>query len=404
MTYLKAVLAIMVGFATLLFDSPTNAQGSPPRLYTSRTFQVMTDLPPEKSKELMGKLETMMKLVSAYYGRPCRKPIRMYVVDNIANWPKEELDRFSPAGLSKIQEGAGITETRTTSIVGGPKIDADVIVYAVSSHGIAQHEAVHAYCGVTFGETGPVWYSEGMAEVGHYFRDGDKGVNALPEVIDYLKSQSPKPLMEVVNNPLETTGDSWQNYASRWVVCHLLGSNSNYAPRFKPLGLALLAGSDISFQDVYGTQIPEIEFEYKLFLQDMESGYRNDLCCWDWKAKYKNVVGNYQGTCKVEAGRGWQAARVNLKAGQTYQITATGEWTLGKGESPVTVAGAEDGRGALMGIIFQDYSLSEPFEIGGSETFTAPQDGKLYLRCGDSWGAIADNKGSVLVKIGLATP
>jgi len=394
--------AIAVAFVLLVSTSVAQAQSATPQVYTSKTFQMKTDLPPEKAQELLLKLETMMKLVSAYFGRPCRKPIKMYVVDKVSNWPPAEFAQFPEGGRERILAGAGLTITSTRSIVGGPKIDADVTVYAVAEHGVAQHEAVHAYCGVTFGETGPVWYAEGMAEVGQYFREGEKGVNTNPQVIDYLKSQSPKPLIEIVNNPLETTGDSWQNYAWRWVICHLLGSNTNYASRFKPLGLSLLAGNNTSFQDVYGNQIPEIEFEYRLFLKDMETGYRNDLCSWDWGAKFKNVAGKSQGSCKIDAAKGWQASRVNLKAGETYQITTTGEWSVGKDEPMLTPAGGADGRGELLGIIFHDYQLSEPFLIGDSRTFTVPQDGKLFLRCRDNWGAIADNKGSLQIKIGLA--
>jgi hypothetical protein len=37
--------------------------------------------------------------------------------------------------------------------------------------------------------------------------------------------------------------------------------------------------------------------------------------------------------------------------------------------------------------------------LGVDGTFTAPGDGKLYLRCQDAWNQLADNHGSVKVKI-----
>jgi hypothetical protein len=375
------------------------AQGNPPQLYRSPTFQVMTDLPPAQAKDLMERLETMIKLVAGYFGSPCRKPIRMYVVERFENWPAEELAKMDPSGVASIRNRGGLTITTTRSLRGGPKIDADCVVYAVADHGTPQHEAVHAYCGVTFGETGPVWYSEGMAEVGQYWREGDKGVHAADVVIAYLQSSQPKPLVEIVNNPIETTGDSWQNYAWRWALCHLLGFNENYSPRFKPLGLAFLAGANTSFNAVYGLQAQEIEFEYQLFLKDLAPGYRSDLCSWDWKTRFKALTGSAQAVSRIDAGHGWQASRGIVAAGTTYVVTANGEWTLAKEQEPVGAEGDASGHGRLVGIIFHDYQLSEPFDIGGSRTFVAPVDGQLFLRCRDDWGSLADNKGSISVRI-----
>jgi hypothetical protein len=385
-----------------LVDSELQAQrksvDSGPKLYRSKTFQVYTDLPEEQARELVDRLETMIRLVSGYYGRPCRKTIRMYVVDDFANWPAEDLAKLSPEGLDSIRGEGGLTATRVTAVRGGPKLDADSIVYASSKHGTPMHEAIHAYCGLTFGSTGPVWYSEGMAELGKYWRENDSSVNASPYVIEYLKSNPPKPLKEVINNPLERTGDSWQNYAWRWVICHLLSTNPNYKQRFKPLGIALMTSDTASFDKVYGTQFDEIEFEYRLFLKNLEPGYRCDLTSWDWKSRSRPLTGNARTQARIVAGQGWQPSRARVQAGTTYAVAAEGTWTLGEGTS-VSAAGDETGRGRLVGVIFADYTLGEPFEIGDAETFTAPGDGQLFLRCRDAWGRIAENEGTITVRI-----
>jgi len=39
-----------------------------------------------------------------------------------------------------------------------------------------------------FATTGPTWYSEGMAELGTYWREGDTSVNADPRILEYLAS------------------------------------------------------------------------------------------------------------------------------------------------------------------------------------------------------------------------
>lgn len=393
------MMAGMVGLGTA---DRVFAQKTGPQLYTSKHFQVMTDLPAMEAKELVNRLETMLKLVAGYFGSPLRKPIKMYVVKDFANWPASEIQKMEPDGVMSIRQRGGLTITTTRGIRGGPKLDADAIVYATADHGTPQHEAVHAYCGITFGETGPTWYSEGMAEVGQYWKENSKGVNAHQVVIDYLKSQEPKPLMDIINNPLERTGDSWQNYAWRWTVCHLLGANENYGPRFKPLGMALLNGGNVSFESVYGAQAREIEFEYRLFLKDMEQGYRNDLCSWDWKTPFKAIKAKPGSLAKINAKEGWQASRGIVESGVTYQVSTTGTWRLAKDGPDLTAAGDDAGQGRLLGIVFQDYTLSEPFEIGDARTFIAPTAGKLFLRCSESWGQLEDNYGAITVRINIA--
>jgi len=374
-----------------------------PQVYTSANFVVTTDLSPEAAEELLTRLETMIKLVSGYFGKKNPHPIKMYVAENIDAWPEEALSKLDPQGIVKIRRQEGVTlSVSLRSVATGRPVAADSIVYSFADPGVPQHEAVHAYCAQAFGTAGPVWYAEGMAEVGQYWREGDKSVNANPVVIDHLKKGEPKPIKEIVDNPLETTGDSWENYASRWALCHLLGFNENYTQRFKPLGLALLNEQrDASFWAVYGTQAKEIDFEYKLFLKDLESGYRVDLCSWDWKARGKPLKGTTLVKAQIRAERGWQPSRIRVESGTDYELTFKGDWKTAKDGEKVSVAGDADGKGKLLGILFQDYQLSEPFEIGETETWTANGDGDLFLRCQDGWGNLADNSGTVTVSFRL---
>jgi len=394
-----SILAMGVSARSVHAQGPRDETESGPKLYQSRNFQLFTDLPKEEAEELIKRLEVMLKHVSGYWGRPNRKSIRMFVVEDMKNWGPADLGKMDASGLSSIRAGGGLTITQTKSIVGGPTVDADAIVYAVSKHGTPQHEAVHAYCGINYGSTGPVWYSEGMAEVGKNWVEGEKGVTAKPYVLKFLKSGDPKPLRDIVDNPLETTGDSWQNYSWRWAVCHLLGFNKNYTSRFKPLGLGMMTKKRMNFDSAYGNQFDEIEFEYNLFIQDVEVGYRCDLCSWDWKTRFLPLTGSKRLTAKVKAGNGWQVSRALVEEGETYAIEADGAWKLSKDGESITAEGDDDGNGQLIGVIFSDYELSEPFALGGEETFTAPASGKLYVRCKDNWGEIADNKGTVTLKL-----
>ena len=367
--------------------------GEPP-LYRTRNFAVRTDIPAEEAEELLRRLEKMLVLISKYWGRPNSQSIDMYVVRDVSKWPAGLLD---DEGLQHIQAGGGVTlgQTQQNSLT-GQILASRAVVYAVADRGTPQHEAVHAYCMLNFGRTGPVWYAEGMAEMGQYWKDGDFAVHCHPEVLKYLKAEEPKPLTEITSLA-QVTGDSWQNYAWRWALCHLLANNTNYAPRFHPLGMALLNNQRSSFEDVYGPMAKEISFEYLQFLKNFDQGYRADLCSWDWKAKFNGVLTRPL-NAKIKAAGGWQPSRLFVKKDMSYTYSTKGEWSLAKDGEKVTAAGATDGKGRLEAVIFHDYELSEPIELGEDGRFTAPVEGKLYLRCRDAWGELADNSGEITVK------
>jgi len=369
------------------------------RDYASRNFVLHTDLDPDDAKELLTRLETMLVLVSRYFGKPNARPIEMNVVKELGNWPPDSID---PNALSSLETGGGITLSVTSFQRNGAGqrqvVGAKSVVWAVADRGTPQHEAVHAYCHQAFGRTGPTWYSEGMAELGQYWKEKEDGVAIHDGVLAYLKSQEPKDLTEIVAAG-QQTGDSWQNYSWRWALCHLLAANPNYAPRFKPLGLALLNDQQTSFEEVYGPMAQEINFEYHFFLKHMDQGFRADLCSWDWKAKYQRLKGTGSMQPKVESMRGWQPSRVMVKAGDRLSLTATGEWSLRKSGPKVTADGDENGVGRLEGILFEDYALSEPFELGSECEWEAPQDGNLLLRCREDWHQLSDNSGTITVRI-----
>ncbi len=367
-----------------------------PRDFRSKNFVIHTDLSDEDAQELLGRLENMVKLISTYWGRPCRQVIECYVVKDLANWPQGSIE---PEGLRSIRDGAGVT--RTTVRTNGVNFQAKSIVYAVADRGTPQHEAVHAYCGQTFGTTGPLWYSEGMAEMGQYWKENNSSVNCHPAVVEYIHNTEPKSLNAIVNAE-EVTGDSWENYAWRWALCHVLATNPNYAPRFRPLGIGMLTGQKVSFESVYGTMAKEISFEYLFFLQHFDLGYRADLCAWDWKAKFKPLLGAVPITSKIKAKGGWQPTLVTVKSGTQYDFMADGKWRTSKDSDEVSADGADDGRGKLVGVIFDPdgYVLGEPFDLGAFGDWTAPDDGQLFVRANQPWKEIDDeDSGTVTFKI-----
>ncbi|WP_339735934.1 hypothetical protein [uncultured Gimesia sp.] len=375
-----------------------------PADYRSKNFLIHTDLPPTEARDLLERLEKMLVIISTYWGSPNRRVIECYVVKDLVNWPPRSLH---PTGLRSVAGGGGVTMSQTT-YRGRQIVAAKSIVYATATRGTPQHEAVHAYCAQNFGRTGPIWYSEGMAEMGNNWKVVPKkgqplSVSCERYVIDYIKRSEPKSLNEIVNSR-ETTGDSWQNYCWRWALCHLLATNPNYAARFRPLGLGLLMNKSASFNQTYGSMAREISFEYLFFLKHFDQGYRCDLCQWDWKTKFRKPNSVRPLASKIEANQGWQASRTLVEAETEYQFSADGEWKTARDTEPVTAKGSDEGQGALVGIVLtktedDEYELSEEFELGESGRFEAPVSGKLFLRCRDEWHELADNSGKIAVKI-----
>ncbi|MCE9526100.1 MAG: hypothetical protein K8R36_08605 [Planctomycetales bacterium] len=363
--------------------------------YRSEHFMVHTDLPPEEAKELLKKLEQMLSLISAYWTRPPVGIIECYVVKDIKKWPQDTIPE--DYGYQKIAEKAGVTISQGLGNV------VKSTVYAYSEHGIPQHEAVHAYCHQAFGKSGPVWYSEGMANMGLYWRKEDPSVLLPGPELEYLRTAEIKSLNAIVNPRGERTGDSGENYAWRWALCHLLANNPNYAKQFRPLGMSFLTGNPpgVTFESVYGNMAKEIEFEYRFFIAHLENGLRVELISWDWKRKFLALKGGATIGSTVRADRGWQGSNSLVEEGQAYEFTTTGTWQIDAAGEKLTGDGDAEGNGRLEAVIMSDYELSDPFDLGANGTFKAPFSGQLHLRCRDAWHKLSDNKGQLAVKLKL---
>ncbi len=413
-------LLFALGFASLAVAQDPKPSAFPqgkladpagtPRDYRSQWFFLHTDLSGKEAKDLLDRLEKMLALVSRYWGRPPQKMIETYVIKDLKNWPTGSLDE---RGAAMVAGGGGITFSR--GFVLGPDVpddpskprklrDVTAVCYCGADHGTPQHEAVHAYCAQTFGTTGPVWYSEGMAEMGQYFRDGDnRDVQIHPGVAEYLLTEGRKNIKSlngIVNNR-EQTGDSWQNYAWRWALCHLLANNPNYASRFRPLGLDILTTQNLTFEKTYGDQADRISFEYKFFIAHMCNGFRCDLAAFDWSKKFLAVQGAVARNVTVLAERGWQPTQAMVATDKTYELATSGSWQLSKGGDNIGPAGTSDGKGRLVGMIMKDFEMGEPFDLGSGGDFTPPENGNLWVRCQDNWAELGDNKGKVTLTIRL---
>ena len=354
---------------------------------------VHTDASAAEAAGMLKRLEATLAWAKSYWGRPSTGVIECYSVADLRRWPKATLPA---AARQKIVDRAGVTFTDTLTL-NGRHVAAKAIVYAPAEGGSLAHEAVHAYCGQTWGTAGPLWYAEGMAELGQYRLPGG-GVGCHRAMADYLR-QAPRRSAAQVVRETGTTGDGWRNYAWRWALCHMLAHNPNYAGRFRAFGRGLLDGQPRTFGDEFAAVADQLEFEYRFFVDRVKSGYRVDLCRWDWKHSFSPLSAAAKIECKVLARRGWQATRVLVEAGASYEVSTAGQWRTEASSPHVNADGGQKGRGRLIGAVLSDYKLSKPFLVGQRGTFVAPVSGKLYVRCQDAWNELADNEGTMQVRL-----
>jgi len=363
-----------------------------PRLVRSPHFAFLADVSDREWGVISFKLERMVKALEKFLGRRMTGVVEGFVARDLETFPPGMID--DAYGVEKIRRGEGVC---MNSRLGTQR---HARLYSCADHGVIQHECVHGICHLTFGSTGPTWLAEGLAELGNYWKDGESTIDLPAPVVGYLQTATPRRTLLEIAVPGRTEAGTWQDYAWRWALCHLLANNPNYSNRFVPLAIALMEERDgVSFESVYGPVAREISFEYDQFLATLGNGYRSDLTAWPWQAKFQRLADAATATVKIKAQAGWQPARVLVEAGERYDIGATGTWRIAAAGQPLDADGDTDGRGRLVATVFTDHRLSGASPLGRQAVLAAPAAGQLFLRCDDAWTELADNDGELTVTI-----
>lgn len=371
----------------------------PPRMIRSQHFAFLTDVSDREGQIILDKLETMVQLLTDYFRLGPRQPVEGFIVRDLEKWPAGAIN--DPIGMAKIQERSGVCVNTT---IGAAR---RAVLYSANDHGVIQHECVHGFCHLTFGSTGPTWLAEGLAEMGQYWKANQKEVEISTVPMSFLQNVQPKRKLNDIAidvGPIPANmrmpSGTWQDYVWRWALCHLLANNPNYSDRFKPMAMAMMQRTPgVTFQTVYGQVAQELSFEYDQFLQNVDNGYRADLCAWDWKAKFEPLENRREVKITVKAQSGWQPSGVIVKRGVSYDLAASGTWKIAAKNKPIGPDGDANQRGKLEGVILHEFELTEPIPLGSKARFIAPEAGQLYLRCRDDWKSIADNSGEIAVKM-----
>jgi hypothetical protein len=294
------------------------------------------------------------------------------------------------------------------------------------------HEFTHCFMYAPEGVEMPVWYSEGMAELfgthtvdaaGHYqFRvmpdrnENFRGHGRIPLIRSEIAANHWKSLRDVTRI---TAQDFLQTpaYAWSWALCALLDGNPRYSSKFRQLshhrGYGQFAAA---FRELFGDSLDELRTEWSLFSHELQYGFDLKRAAIDFKPGKPLVPNDPSWPIDVAADRGWQSSGVLVRAGAEYEITATGEVTLGTSPKPwisqppgVSIVYSEGHPiGLLLAAVHREPPATDPateesmlrqIAVGRGVRFTPSVGGTLYFRINDHWNSLADNDGHYRVTV-----
>ncbi len=396
-------------------------------------FVLHTDVARPAAEAMLERMEAALKAAAKYWQREPRNQIVCYVVADLEQWPDSAL----PHPLARIWIGGVGGATISEYTGAGRQTRVRATVYAIPRPGVVEHEVIHAYCYQTFGEAGPDWYKEGMAQLVAHGSDagGQTGCQAalvrplaggkscsVQEVVQagrftvqmhdscgvMLAQRSDRqrhvPLSDWKAGDAELVRAAEQHYIRSWALCHLLLHNPNYAAGFRALGVSYVTRGRDSFDSAFAPVAKEMTFEYAFFLAHLDVGYRVDLCRWDWEKRFLPLSAGQTLGVGVEAARGYQASGLTVVAGQGYQYSTVGVWGTSAAGPTTNADGDGQGAGRLEAVVMRDYGLDAPFELGVQGAFVAATSGNLFIRCRDAWNGLHDNHGSIHVRFQMPIP
>jgi hypothetical protein len=294
------------------------------------------------------------------------------------------------------------------------------------------HECTHCFMTFVPGPAPPVWYLEGMAELFGTHRvdsDGRGEFRILPAAADVvdgwgriaaIRRDCAEGRSLTLDGVLELSAEAFfrpEAYAWSWGLCRFLDSHPRYRERFRKLREHLHDGEfAVRFREAFGPDARELSAEWTLFTHQLQPGYDTTRAAIDFQPGRPLEAGETR-RVTVEAGRGWQDAGVRVEAGETIELTAEGQFTLGDVPKPwVSEPQGISYRyfdgiplGRLVACLDADATadasaaaethLLRVRTIGKGSRWTVPAGGRVLLRLNEAWDALSDNRGSVAVTL-----
>lgn len=297
------------------------------------------------------------------------------------------------------------------------------------------HEATHCFMTIVEGVKCPIWYLEGTAELfgTHRLRDdGSLECRVMPDDKKVFEGWGRIALVRLARErgslntidqvfatkPINTEQEPTE-YAWCWAANYFLSTHPRYAKAYRDLRDHWYDGR---FRETLiegiGEDVGLLRLEWLLFAANLHEGF--DVASAAIDKRPVAPIETEPVDVEVDANRGWQSSGWRLSAGEMYDVFADGQFVL-DAQPKLWVSEPQgitvryfDGKplGRLMGLILDESSLTgsaklsadglaslTPIDLGRRTTLRAPRSGTLYLRLNDAWGDLADNTGTVTVRI-----
>jgi hypothetical protein len=290
------------------------------------------------------------------------------------------------------------------------------------------HEGTHAFMTNLMGGAGPPWYMEGIAELlaTHQWKDNTLTLKWMPpsrEEVPYwgrvkiIQDQFAAGEGLMLNEVFRLEAERFRQvdaYAWAWAAAAFLDGHPAYQTRFRALRQNVADGSKsftLGFESELQHQLRQVDEEWQLFVLHADYGY--DFTRAAVKYRAGSPIPAEGAEVEIAADRGWQSTGWRVEGGATYLLEAEGKFVLGR--VPREWSSGPDGvtlhyyqgqpLGRLMGNVRLDQArpgianLGRPVPLGNRRLVQPEDSGTLYLRINESPAGLADNEGTVKIRI-----
>jgi len=290
------------------------------------------------------------------------------------------------------------------------------------------HEGTHAFMNTILGSCGPTWYMEGVAELlaSHRWEDGKLQMLYFPRhpdelplwgrirmIQEDLRANKFLRLEEILElQPRDA--DSVELYGWCWGAATFLERHPRYHDSFRRLiHWVLQPDFNERFRKTLNLWWDWAEEEWASFVYSLD--YNFDLSREALDLTPGFPVPPVGAEVVITADRGWQNTGLLLEAGKTYLLQAQGRYQLAT--EPVIWWSEPGGvsiryyRGKPLGMLLAAVwpgkasgatpaeAFRNPIPVGLGTQIRPQQTGTLFLRINDSPGELADNTGTLTVRV-----
>jgi hypothetical protein len=391
------------------------------RKLEGKHIAIYTDIPPgPAADELPRVFDAAIPLMCDYFGVDKAKVADWKLVGSVM----KDKERFV---------GAGLLTADLPDFPNGFSRGSQVWLFDQPSdyyrRHLLIHELAHAFMNRWLGGAGPPWYMEGMAELlgTHRWEGGKLELGYLPRHKDEVPYWG---RVKIVKDEFAASRgmllDQIMTYDAQahlynapygwcWAAAAFLDQHPKTQAAFRELKHDT-ADRSVEFSNRFRERLKEhwgeIDEDWQLFVIECDYGYDVARAAALRQPTADLPAGG--ATATIAADRGWQSTGYKLKAGTTYELTASGRYQVATDPKPwpceangITI---RYHRGQPLGLLQAAVSdeetprdtytpLSAPTSVGVHSVITPETGGTLFLRINEAASGLADNSGTLNVEI-----